>query len=59
MHNKVSVLSEISIYTTDAQGATPLADVMKRIHEEFDGDKIDSWDRLNDIVRKVMPQIGC
>ena len=38
MNSKVSILGEISIYTTDTEGAKPLADVMKKIHEEFDGD---------------------
>lgn len=38
MHNKVSILSEISIYTTNAEGAVPLEDVMRKIHKEFDGD---------------------
>ncbi len=38
MHSKVSILSEISIYTTDAEGAQPLEDVMKKIHAEFNGD---------------------
>ena len=38
MHNKVSILSEISIYTTDADGAVPLEDVLKKVHQEFDGD---------------------
>ena len=36
--SKVSVLSEISIYTTDADGARPLSDVLMKIHKEFDGD---------------------
>ena len=38
VHNKVSILSEISIYTTDSEGATPLEDVMRKIHKEFQGD---------------------
>ncbi|MEQ8238499.1 MAG: DUF5606 domain-containing protein [Cyclobacteriaceae bacterium] len=38
MSNKVSILSDISIYTTDEDGATPLSDVMMKIHSEFDGD---------------------
>lgn len=35
---RVSILSEISIYTHTADGATPLIDVMRTIHSEFDGD---------------------
>ena len=38
MQHKVSVLSEITIYTTDSDGATPLEEVMQKIHKEFDGD---------------------
>ena len=38
MRMKVSVLSDISIYTTDGEGAIPLKDVMTKIHEEFAGD---------------------
>lgn len=38
IQSKVSILSDISIYTTDEDGAVPLKDVMIRIHEEFKGD---------------------
>ena len=38
MQSKVSILSDISIYTTDEEGAVPLKDVMMKIHKEFDGD---------------------
>lgn len=59
MHNKVSVLSEISIYTTDAEGATPLEDVMKKIHEEFDGDtdldKNSSPEELKSFLKFILP----
>ena len=37
-NSKVSVLGEISIYTTDKEGACPLDTVMRKIHAEFDGD---------------------
>lgn len=37
-HSKVSVLGEISIYTTDKEGSCPLEEVMKKIHAEFEGD---------------------
>lgn len=37
-NSKVSVLGEISIYTTDKEGSCPLEEVMKKIHKEFDGD---------------------
>lgn len=38
VNSKVSVLGEISIYTTDKEGSCPLEDVMKKIHKEFNGD---------------------
>lgn len=38
MQTKVSVLSDISIYTTDGEGAVPLQEVMVKIHEEFGQD---------------------
>ncbi len=37
-HSKVSILSDISIYTTDEEGSVMLEEVFKRIHKEFDGD---------------------
>lgn len=37
-NQRVSILSEISIYTLDAEGATPLEEVLKAIEKEFDGD---------------------
>ena len=60
MHNKVSILSEISIYTTDAEGAVPLEDVMKKIHKEFDGDtaldKNSSPEELKSFLKFVLPE---
>ena len=38
IHAKVSVLGEISIYTTDAEGSKPLPEVLKSIHNEYQGD---------------------
>src|SRR5690554_3964124 len=35
---RVSILSEISIYTLNEEGATPLEEVLKAIEKEFDGD---------------------
>lgn len=59
MHNKVSVLSEISVYTTDSEGAVPLEDVMKKIHAEFDGDtdldKNSSPDELKSFLKFILP----
>ncbi len=60
MHNKVSILSEISIYTTDSEGAVPLEDVMKKIHQEFDGDtdldKNSSPEELKSFLKFVLPE---
>lgn len=38
MHSKVSILGEISIYTTDKEGSRPLDVIFKKVHEEFEGD---------------------
>lgn len=37
-HDRVSILDEISIYTTDAEGNVPLQRVMQTIHKEFGDD---------------------
>lgn len=37
-NHRVSVLSDISIYTTSAEGAEPLPDVLRKIYEEFQED---------------------
>ncbi len=36
--HRVSVLNEISIYTTTKEGTTPLADVLKKINAQFGAD---------------------
>lgn len=36
--NRVSVLSDISIYTTTSEGAEPLQSIMHKIYKEFDDD---------------------
>ena len=60
MHNKVSILSEISIYTTDSEGAVPLEDVMRKIHAEFDGDtdlnKNSSPEELKSFLKFILPE---
>jgi len=59
IHNKVSILSEISIYTTDAEGAVPLEDVMRKIHKEFDGDtdldKNSDPEELKSFLKFILP----
>jgi hypothetical protein len=60
MNSKVSILGEISIYTTNTEGAKPLADVMKKIHEEFDGDtgvsSSSDADELKSFLKFVLPE---
>src|SRR5277367_989303 len=36
--SRVSVLNEISIYTTTKEGTVPLADVLRKINEQFGSD---------------------
>ncbi|MEP1095494.1 MAG: DUF5606 domain-containing protein [Cyclobacteriaceae bacterium] len=59
VHNKVSVLSEISIYTTDSEGAVPLEDVMRKIHKEFSGDtdldKNSDAEELKSFLKFILP----
>lgn len=37
-NQRMSLLSEISIYTTTQEGTVPLHDVLKKIHKDFNGD---------------------
>jgi hypothetical protein len=37
-NHRLSLLSEISIYTHSKEGTVPLSDVLKKIHTEFEGD---------------------
>ena len=59
MSQRVSVLEEISIYTTSAEGSVPLADVFLKINEEFGEDPgVDSksdGDELYAFLRHVLP----
>lgn len=56
---QVSVLSEISIYTHTEEGATPLPDIMRSIHSEFDGDtglsKTSDPDELKAFLQHILP----
>ena len=60
MNSKVSILGEISIYTTTAEGAEPLSDVMSKIHSEFSGDSGVSGssdaDELKSFMKFVLPE---
>ncbi len=60
MSNKVSVLSEISIYTTTKEGTTPLADVLKKIYDQFGKDTgvgpEDDASELKAFLKSVLPE---
>ncbi|WMJ74781.1 DUF5606 domain-containing protein [Cytophagaceae bacterium ABcell3] len=59
-NNRVSLLKEISIYTTDQEGSAPLEDVFASIYEKK-GKKIDldpkkaSNQELKDLLEEVLP----
>ena len=59
LHHKVSVLKDISIYTTTQEGSVPLEDVMTKIHGEFEGDPgVDSksdGDELRAFLKHIVP----
>lgn len=56
---RVSVFSEISIYSHNEDGATPLETVMRKIHEEFEGDtgldKNSDADELRSFLEHILP----
>ena len=58
--HRVSVLQEISIYTTTKEGTIPLADVLRKINEQFGADLgIDSESdpkELRAFLKSVLPE---
>lgn len=58
-NSKVSILHEISIYTTDEEGTVALEDVMKKVHKEFAGDtgltKNSDNEELKAFLKHVLP----
>lgn len=56
---RVSILSEISIYTHTSEGATPLIEVMQAIDAEFEGDtgldKNSDGEELKSFLKHVLP----
>ncbi|UII32981.1 DUF5606 domain-containing protein [Fulvivirga ulvae] len=56
---RISVLSDISIYTTDQEGSRPLEDVFRQINKEFDGDlgvtATSEPDELKAFIKHVIP----
>src|SRR5690554_1186997 len=59
-NHRVSILSEISIYTLTEEGAAPLEDVMRKIEEEFQGDTGLASDADNDeyhaFLKHILPE---
>ncbi len=57
--NRLSLLNEISIYTTTREGTVPLEDVLKKIYKEFGNDPgIDSeadGNELKAFLKSVLP----
>jgi hypothetical protein len=59
-NNKISLLNEISIYTTTREGTAPLEQVLKKIHKEFgadigiDGESESS--ELKSFLKSVLPE---
>ncbi len=57
-NQRVSILREVSIYTTGAEESIPLEDVLRKIHAEFDGDPgVDTSDaeELKSFLKHVIP----
>jgi hypothetical protein len=59
-NNKISLLNEISIYTTTKEGTAPLEQVLKKIHKEFGNDlgvdgESDS-NELKSFLKSVLPE---
>lgn len=56
---RISVLSDISIYTTDQEGSKPLEDIFRKINEEFDDDlgvtATSEPDELKAFLKHILP----
>jgi len=59
MHQKVSILNEISIYTYNNEGSTPLINVMRVIYDEFESDpgvdNTSSSEELTAFFKHILP----
>ena len=58
--NRISVLKEISIYTTDQEGSVPLEAVLQKIYEEFGDDpgvnSASNPEELKAFLKHVIPE---
>ncbi len=58
--SRLSILSEISIYTTTKEGTVPLIDVFKKIHTEYANDLgLDSdadGNELKSFLKSILPE---
>jgi hypothetical protein len=59
--SRVSLLKEISIYTTDAEGSVPLEDVFRKIYEKYGENALpveskSDADALGDFMGEVLPE---
>ncbi len=57
-NQRVSILQEVSIYTTGPEESVPLEEVMRKIHAEFEGDPgVDTsdGDELKAFLKHVVP----
>lgn len=55
--HRMSLLDEISIYTTDEEGTVPLADVFQRVHEKY-GDTLPLSEKpSNEEYKKFMSDV--
>lgn len=58
--NRISILKEISIYTTDQEGSVPLESVLKKMNEDFDEDlgvnSSSNPDELKAFMKHIVPE---
>jgi hypothetical protein len=59
-NHRLSLLNEISIYTTTKEGNIPLEDVLKKVHQDFGDDPgVDSnsdSDELKAFMKSILPE---
>jgi hypothetical protein len=59
-NHRLSLLNEISIYTTTKEGNVPLQDVLKKVHQEFGDDPgVDAnsdSDELKAFMKSILPE---